>query len=100
MRIEIYASDLNALRASPDRAAIAYAVLHTHAQAGQHGAPDQLREILRRVLYTPEVELAPWLTAHARAHNGAVSHHLHQHIRASMPTLQMGRWLPLPRTSA
>jgi RimJ/RimL family protein N-acetyltransferase len=53
LKIEITAEDLEALRRSPDRAAIAHAVLHSHAQAGHQGAGDAAQAILRQALHMP-----------------------------------------------
>jgi hypothetical protein len=96
LKIEIAQEDLDALRRSPDRAAIAHAVLHPHAQAGQRGAGDAAQAILRKVLHTPRANLGVWLTERDRLHRGAVSNHLSRRAEADIAALRRGSWLPLP----
>ena len=96
--LPVTATDLAVLRADPDRAALAYAVLHPMGQALRAtGKKDEMATSLHHVLHADRGALIPWLTARDRATNGAISNHLRITEAADMTALRHGAWLPLPR---
>ncbi len=98
--LPITATDLAVLRADPDCAALAFAVLHEMGQAlratGQKG---EMVTALRHVLHVDRADLMPWLTARDRAAHGAISNLLPITEGADMHALRQGAWLALPRAT-
>ena len=96
--LPITAADLGVLRTDPDRAALAYAVLHHMGQTLRaSGRIDDMAATLHHVLTMAEADLIPWLKDQDSASNGAVSNLLRLTEGADMDRLRHGAWLPLPR---
>lgn len=99
----ITSQDFAALHAMPDRAAIAFAILHALGQTAPASSVPQgtpsMNLALTKVLHAPKNALSPWLTAQDRSHHGAISNLLRLNTQADMAALRAGQWLPLPKAS-
>ncbi|PWK58063.1 GNAT family N-acetyltransferase [Roseicyclus mahoneyensis] len=96
--LPISARDLGVLRADPDRASLAFAVLHPMGQALRAtGETAEMAAALHHVVQADRADLLPWLAARDKACNGEISNHLSITCGADMAKLRRGAWLPLPR---